>query len=198
MPFAVPVSPLATILFMALALVMFAFVVRAARRSSAGEGSSRRNDRSRIGIIIQGVGIGIAGFGPIHGILPALSPVSIAQCLVVLLLMLGAIRLFASSSRALGRNWSLVARTRTDHELVRRGPYARIRHPIYLGLLLFLLALACAFGHWALVGYGFWTVEEKGSSARLGELGFLDVHRDIVWRRDGAAVQLLEITFMPR
>lgn len=149
MPFAVPVSPLATILFMALALVMFAFVVRAARRSSAGEGSSRRNDRSRIGIIIQGVGVGFAGFGPIHGILPALSPVSIAQCLVVLLLMLGAIGLFASSSRALGRNWSLVARTRTDHELVRRGPYARIRHPIYLGLLLFLLALACAFGHWA-------------------------------------------------
>ena len=36
-----------------------------------------------------------------------------------------------------------------------------------------------AFGHWALVGYGFWTVEEKGSGARLGELGFLDVHRDI-------------------
>ncbi len=25
-----------------------------------------------------------------------------------------------------------------------------------------------AFGHWALVGFGFWTVEEKGSGARLG------------------------------
>jgi len=37
---------------------------------------------------------------------------------------------------------------RSDHELVRSGPYARVRHPIYLGLLLFLLAMAVALGHW--------------------------------------------------
>ena len=60
----------------------------------------------------------------------------------------GAIALFATSSRELGRNWSLVARTRSDHELVRTGPYARVRHPIYLGMLLFLLGLAVALGHW--------------------------------------------------
>ena len=60
----------------------------------------------------------------------------------------GAIALFAASSRELGRNWSLVARTRSDHELVRTGPYAQVRHPIYLGMLLFLLALAVALGHW--------------------------------------------------
>ena len=60
----------------------------------------------------------------------------------------GAIALFASSSHELGRNWSLVARTRSDHQLVRSGPYARVRHPIYLAMLLFLLALAVALGHW--------------------------------------------------
>ena len=36
-----------------------------------------------------------------------------------------------------------------------------------------------AFGHWTLVGYGFWTVEEKATGLRVGETGFLDVHRDI-------------------
>jgi RimJ/RimL family protein N-acetyltransferase len=36
-----------------------------------------------------------------------------------------------------------------------------------------------SFGHWALVGYGFWTVEEKAAGLRVGETGFLDVHRDI-------------------
>jgi RimJ/RimL family protein N-acetyltransferase len=36
-----------------------------------------------------------------------------------------------------------------------------------------------AFGHWALVGFGYWTVEEKATGARLGEVGFLDVHREI-------------------
>jgi protein-S-isoprenylcysteine O-methyltransferase Ste14 len=48
----------------------------------------------------------------------------------------------------LGRNWSVVARMRSDHELIRTGPYARVRHPIYLGLLLFLLAFVIAYGHW--------------------------------------------------
>jgi len=60
----------------------------------------------------------------------------------------GAIGLFAASSRELGKNWSLVARMRSDHVLVRSGPYAHVRHPIYLGMLLFLLSLAVALGHW--------------------------------------------------
>ena len=37
---------------------------------------------------------------------------------------------------------------RSDHELVRSGPYAHARHPIYLGMLFFLLGLAVALGHW--------------------------------------------------
>ena len=37
-----------------------------------------------------------------------------------------------------------------------------------------------SFGHWELVGYGFWTVEEKATGLRVGETGFLDVHREIV------------------
>jgi protein-S-isoprenylcysteine O-methyltransferase Ste14 len=37
---------------------------------------------------------------------------------------------------------------RTDHQLIRTGPYARVRHPIYLGMLLFLLGLAVGLGHW--------------------------------------------------
>jgi len=32
-----------------------------------------------------------------------------------------------------------------DHELIRSGPYALVRHPIYSGLLLaFIAALSCA------------------------------------------------------
>ncbi|MEI9996837.1 MAG: GNAT family N-acetyltransferase [Rhizomicrobium sp.] len=34
------------------------------------------------------------------------------------------------------------------------------------------------FGHWALAGYGFWSVHETGGP-RVGEVGFLDARRDI-------------------
>jgi protein-S-isoprenylcysteine O-methyltransferase Ste14 len=78
-----------------------------------------------------------------------LAPAGLAGTAAVLLLMGGAIGLFAASSHELGRNWSLVARMRTDHELVRTGPYAHVRHPIYLGMLLSLFAFAVGLGHWA-------------------------------------------------
>jgi RimJ/RimL family protein N-acetyltransferase len=34
-------------------------------------------------------------------------------------------------------------------------------------------------GHWCLLGYGYWAVEEKASGAYIGELGFADNKRDI-------------------
>ncbi|HXC53794.1 MAG TPA: GNAT family N-acetyltransferase [Rhizomicrobium sp.] len=41
------------------------------------------------------------------------------------------------------------------------------------------------FGHWQLAGYGFWAVIEKSTGLRVGETGFLDVHRDIAPSLDG-------------
>jgi protein-S-isoprenylcysteine O-methyltransferase Ste14 len=37
--------------------------------------------------------------------------------------------------RVLGRNWSGLVTLKEDHQLVRTGPYAFSRHPIYTGLL---------------------------------------------------------------
>jgi len=34
-------------------------------------------------------------------------------------------------------------------------------------------------GHWAVMGYGYWAVEEKDSSALIGEVGFGDFKRDM-------------------
>lgn len=36
----------------------------------------------------------------------------------------------------LGKNWSLAVQQKENHEFIRRGPYAVVRHPIYTGLLL--------------------------------------------------------------
>jgi RimJ/RimL family protein N-acetyltransferase len=34
-------------------------------------------------------------------------------------------------------------------------------------------------GHWALMGFGFWVVEERASGKFIGEAGFMDFKRDI-------------------
>jgi protein-S-isoprenylcysteine O-methyltransferase Ste14 len=39
----------------------------------------------------------------------------------------------------LGGNWSGTVTIKKDHELVRAGPYALVRHPIYTGILMALL-----------------------------------------------------------
>ena len=143
----IPTSSLQLGTFTVCGLAFFVFLLRAIAQH-APESGVKRDRRSQMGIIIQSIGISLAGFGMVKPTLPPAGVWSLAGTAAVLVLMVGAIGLFASSSLELGRNWSLVARTRSDHELIRTGPYARVRHPIYLGMLLFLLALAVALGHW--------------------------------------------------
>lgn len=47
----------------------------------------------------------------------------------------------------LGRNWSGTVTIKQDHELIRSGPYALARHPIYTGLLTAFAGSAIAAGH---------------------------------------------------
>jgi protein-S-isoprenylcysteine O-methyltransferase Ste14 len=47
----------------------------------------------------------------------------------------------------LGSNWSAVVTLKEGHELVERGPYRFVRHPIYTGILTMFFATALALGH---------------------------------------------------
>ncbi len=147
-PFALPIGLLQLWTFSVCGALFFVSLLRTLA-GRAPESGARRDRRSQLGILIQSVGIGLTGLGPVKPVLAPFSLASLIGTAAVLVLMGGAIALFVASARELGRNWSLVARMRSDHELVKTGPYSRVRHPIYLGLLLFTLAMAVALGHWA-------------------------------------------------
>jgi protein-S-isoprenylcysteine O-methyltransferase Ste14 len=62
----------------------------------------------------------------------------------------------------LGKNWSGRVTLKQNHELIQRGPYAWVRHPIYAGLLLFLFGTVLITGQlFSLIGLilsatGYW------------------------------------------
>lgn len=111
------------------------------------ESGAKRSGLSTIGIALQGVGFAAVGVGAIRVAVPWWAPSSIICSLLVALLGGSAIAIFVAATRTMGKNWSIVARTRSDHELITTGPFAVVRHPIYLALLLYLLGFGIAFGH---------------------------------------------------
>ena len=132
--------------WIATALMVIALAWIALR--NVGPRSGERRLGSIAGIALQSIGFAAAAVGFVKPSLPWWAPYSLVSSLLVLLLGGTAILLFLWAASTMGRNWSLVARTGEDHELVRSGPFAMVRHPIYLALLLYLLSIAAALGHW--------------------------------------------------
>ncbi len=135
---------------MMIGFLAFIVALASARgRASGGERvAENRSSRSTIGIGIQMIGFAAVGIGPVLPTLPSASPLAIGEATAVAALMGLTILLFVAATRAMGRNWSIVARTREDHALVTAGPFRFVRHPIYSALFAFLLAMAVALGHW--------------------------------------------------
>ena len=61
---------------------------------------------------------------------------SSATLWVIALILVASGSAFAIWARlTIGRNWSSTVTLKQDHELIQRGPYSLVRHPIYTGLL---------------------------------------------------------------
>ena len=87
----------------------------------------------------------------------------------------------------LGGNWSATVTVKQDHSLVRRGPYAVVRHPIYSGGLLGLLGTALALGELrgflglALAFAGWWNksrIEERFMTEQFGN-AYIEYEREV-------------------
>ena len=64
----------------------------------------------------------------------------------------------------IGRYWSGTVALKVEHQLIRTGPYAHIRHPIYTGVLLMLAGTALAIGRYGAL------------------LAFLLLLADLIWK----------------
>lgn len=77
----------------------------------------------------------------------------------------------------LGRNWSAGATIKENHELICRGPYRLVRHPIYTGQLIAVIGTAAALGEirdllaLPLVIVGFWLKARSEERLLMNNLG---------------------------
>jgi protein-S-isoprenylcysteine O-methyltransferase len=71
-----------------------------------------------------------------------------ARTAVALALLLGGLALRWAAIAALGRWFTTDVAVRPGQRVVTSGPYRRLRHPSYAGLMLAFLGLGVSFGSW--------------------------------------------------
>lgn len=117
----------------------------------------------------DGAGIGVLGRRVFHHV------PEIAIAGVVLIWTGIALALWARWH--LGQYWSGRITIKEDHKLIRTGPYARLRHPIYSGLELAVIGSALALDRWrCVVGVcviilGFWIKARREEAMLLTQFG---------------------------
>ena len=130
-------------------LAWLAYWVVAARHVKA---TSRREGFATFllnrAFVVVGALLLVVGPQPLHWLNERFVPLTMAAYWLGLFVVAAGLAFAVSARIYLGRNWSATVTIKQDHELVRTGPYAVVRHPIYTGILLALLGTAIVIGEW--------------------------------------------------
>ncbi len=97
-------------------------------------------------------------------------------------ILIAALWLFWRSHADLGRQWSVTLEIRDRHQLITRGVYARVRHPMYAAIWLFSLAQGLLLANWlagwsAFAAFGALYFLRVGNEERMLEAQFGDAWR---------------------
>jgi protein-S-isoprenylcysteine O-methyltransferase Ste14 len=164
------------------AWIVFVPLMLWARRHLKKEATNTRDYASLAGIALQGLGFAIVWSWRSGRRIPLMPESYLAQwtiAITAVVLAFGSVLLCIAAIRTLGKQWSLVAGVIDNHALITSGPYAIVRHPIYLALMGLMIATGIAFG--APLGIGAAvcvyvlgtvlriSVEERLLKAKLGE-----------------------------
>ena len=120
-------------------------------------------------LFVRQTGVGFLG----HRFLPRTAPFQIGGFVITV----AGLALAVWARRHLAENWSSRVRIRVGHELIRTGPYAHLRHPIYSGVLLGVMGTAVEVGRWralvsvVLVLISYWIKARREDAVLAREFG---------------------------
>jgi protein-S-isoprenylcysteine O-methyltransferase Ste14 len=120
-------------------------------KRGAAPGSAKRDLRSTLGFALQCAAYAIC-FLFYRRYFSPIVPMSVLTesilAVLSIVLTLWSVWFCYAAARALGKQWALMARVIKGHELIRQGPYAVVRNPIYLAMLLMLVAIGMDVSRW--------------------------------------------------
>jgi protein-S-isoprenylcysteine O-methyltransferase Ste14 len=166
--------------------VIFSVYWEIAAKNAAPAKSSEAKASRGVHVALANVAL-ILIAAPIYG-LGRFLPASSALMAVGLAIEIAGLSLAIWARQHLGRNWSGEITIKENHQLIRTGPYRRLRHPIYTGLLTMYLGLTVATGErLAVMGLvvailAYWRktrIEEATLSAAFG--AEYDTYRADTW-----------------
>jgi protein-S-isoprenylcysteine O-methyltransferase Ste14 len=144
-----PDGPAAAASFVvALGWLGFAVILLVGHRG-ASKSEIRRDPKSALGFLLQCAGYAICFVFARTYFSPWMPMSRTSETIVAAftaLLATVSVWFCYSAAKMLGKQWALAARVIEGHELIFRGPFAIVRHPIYLAMFGMLLATALAVG----------------------------------------------------
>jgi protein-S-isoprenylcysteine O-methyltransferase Ste14 len=120
-------------------------------KRGAARGAAKRDVKSSIGFLLQCAAYGICFVLPRTYFSPLFPMSQLNEEIVAgvdIAFTVASVWFCFAAARALGRQWALMARVIEGHELIRQGPYAVVRNPIYLAMLGMLIATGLAVSRW--------------------------------------------------
>jgi protein-S-isoprenylcysteine O-methyltransferase Ste14 len=132
--------------------ILFGVIFFLGRRGAApNTKTTARENKSWIGFVLQMVSYGLVYSFERPYFTPLVPMSKLAEAIVLLVasaIGIGSIWFCYSAMRTLGKQWALVARVISGHELVQQGPFAVVRNPIYLAMFGLLLQAGIVVSFW--------------------------------------------------
>ncbi|MGO4883751.1 MAG: methyltransferase family protein [Bryobacteraceae bacterium] len=155
--------------------VIFSFYWEAAAKNATAAASSESKGSRAFHVVLANLAL-LLEILPIRGF-GRFVPVSVPVMLAGLAVEALGLWLAIWARRHLGSNWSGEITIKVDHQLIRSGPYKRLRHPIYTGLLAMYAGIAIVTGEWlaaagfAMAVFAYWRklrLEETNLNVAFG------------------------------